>query len=87
MAETIVEKIFIVNCKNCGATLRAKAGSVLYMCPACRKLFTIPAQEEEAVEEESPVVEETPDVEATDGTSEVSTDENTEETPVETEIE
>ena len=85
MAETIVEKIFIVNCKNCGATLRARAGSLLYRCPACKKLFTIPAQFQKAEEEQAPVVDETPANTQTDGEEVVLTTENTEEKAVETE--
>lgn len=55
MAE--VKRIFIVNCKNCGATLRVNGGSKLYMCPVCRKLFTIPAQDQPKEEPAAPVTE------------------------------
>ena len=65
MAE--IKRIFIVNCKNCGTTLRVRGGSKLYMCPNCRKLFTIPAQEQPVqpqMEEVAPLVaDETPETE------------------------
>ena len=47
MAEVIIKKTYIVNCKTCGTTLRISGKSEIYMCPTCRKLFTVPAQKQE----------------------------------------
>ncbi|MBP3422700.1 MAG: ABC transporter ATP-binding protein [Clostridia bacterium] len=44
MEETAkAKKIYIVNCKHCGAALRVRGGADAHQCPVCNQLFTVKA--------------------------------------------
>ena len=83
----MADKIYIVNCPKCGATLKVKDGAAVYACGACNYLFQIrkiaqdvteAKEKEESLEMQTPEAENTAE-EPCDESAEIPAEESKEE--------